>query len=108
MRLLMKHPCPGFPYSVPCSSALCAFPASSTLESKAGKADNPLHTLGLRLRGQKVGKVSVSVEESQAKAEGKAEMPLRCSVCQGTPERAEANLEFVGQPRRLTLLSLRV
>lgn len=80
MKLLMKHPCPGFPYSVPCSSALLAFPASSSLESKAGKADNPLCTLGLRLRGEKLGKVNVSVEESQAKAEDKAEMPLRCSV----------------------------
>ena len=95
MKLLMKHPYPGFPYSVPCSSALRAFPASSSLESKAGKADNPFCTLGLRLRGEKVGKVNVSVEESQAKAEDKAEMPLRCSVYWGTPERAEANLEFV-------------
>lgn len=90
LRLFLKHPCPGFPYSAPFSSALHVFRASSSLDSKVGKPTNPFCTLGLRLKGEKVGKVKVSVEGSEAKAEGKTEMSLRRSAYLGTLERAKA------------------
>lgn len=63
-------PVQSFPYSGPSSSALYVFHASCSSDSKVEKPANPFCSLGLRLKGEKVGEFKANVERSSALARG--------------------------------------